>query len=382
MVAQSECLEFSQLMYEKLPKELRDLVYSYICLEDRQIPIGPYYHFRKYESSVERRMAYSDTQYCPRSGDLQTELADGKTRIDHDIYPEEDLILPKYHIFSSSYMGQDVALEMLKKYYQSNSFSVCSVEGGLDDLCTAISFGPEPSRSGFIPLDYIRDLQLRLKFEHYTKGISELEAYQGFQIEKIAKNESFLRGTVDSLRAFRIRILESPHELDLEVVLMTDLAKARGFGGAREHAEAYLTNFLQSIRNMVYELLHDCEHITVRVTHQDDGLMAFPKNYTGLFNLTNEQWQHETSRQLPGYDWAGDFWVFPVERQTLPECDQARLGGYYIDSLNEFLRSRWGVDDILHETVSAKPIVEGPYWPVGRPVDLSFAEQLHAKPTR
>lgn len=288
-------------MYKRLPKDLRDLVYSYLCLEERQIPIGPYYHFRKYEPFAKTRTVYSDTQYCPREGDLQTELSDGKTRIDHDVYPEEDLILPGNHIFNPSYMGQDVVLEMLEKYYQSNNFSVCNIEGGLDDLCTAISFGPETSKAAFVPIDHIRDLQLRIKCEHFTKQISEFEEYPGFQIEKIAENESYLRGTVDSLQAFRTRILTFPHDLNIEVVLMTDLDKVRGFKHAREHAKAHVTNFLQSIRNMIYELLHDCEHITVRVTHQDDGLMAFPKNYTGLFKLTKEQWQYVSPSQDQEY---------------------------------------------------------------------------------
>lgn len=299
MVAQSECLNFSNLMCKKLPKQLRDLVYNYLCLEDRRVPIGPYYHFRKYESFVERKTEYSDIQYCPRDGDQQTELADGKTRIDHDIYPEEDLILPKSHFFSPSYMGQDAAFELLEKYYRSNSFSVCNIEGGLDGLCTVISCSSASPRPEFVPLDHIRDLQLRLKFEHFTDEVSEFEEYPGFQIEKIAENESYLRGTVDSLGAFRTRTLQYPHELSLEIVLMTDLGRIRGFEGARDHAKAYFTNFLQSIRNMVYELLHDCEHITVRITHQDDGLMAFPKNYTGLFSLTKEQWQYVSASHKP-----------------------------------------------------------------------------------
>jgi hypothetical protein len=276
-------------MYNKLPKELRDLVYSYLCLEDRRVPIGPYYHFRKYEPFVEGRTEYSDTQYCPRDGDLQTELADGKIRIDHDIYPEGDLVLPKSHIFDPSYMSECVALELLKRYYRSNSFSVCNVEGGLDELCTAIPFSPAPS--GCVPLDYVRDLQIRMKFEHIRPDENKLRSRPGGpQPECIAEIESQLQGIVDTLRAFRTRILASPHELDIEIILMTDLHTFRLFESLKKNMRLYFINFLQSIRNMVYELLHDCEHVVVRVTHQDDGLMAFPKDYTGLFNLTKEQW--------------------------------------------------------------------------------------------
>ncbi|KAF3041945.1 hypothetical protein E8E12_008433 [Didymella heteroderae] len=377
--ARSECLGFSKLMNNKLPKELRDLVYGHLCHEDRRIPIGPYYHFRKYEPFVGKGTEYSDTQYCPRDGDLQTELADNKIRVDHDIYPEEDLILPKSHLFDPNYMGEDVAVELLEVYWESNRFSACNVEGGLDELCKAVPVNTASSE--LVPLDHVRDLQLRMKFEHLTPCVGKFEQYTGFQIGHIAELESNLRAAVNTLRMFRTRIVTIPHELKIEIVLMTDLHKLRLSQELGGDARAYFINFLQTIRNMVYELLYDCEYIVVRVTHQDDGLMAFPKDYTGLFNLTKEQWAYEKSRQSPNCDWAENFWILPVNCDLLPVHDQAKLGGYNIDQLDEFVRSRWGVGDIFRETVSIEPIVEGPYWPVGRPVDALFARERQNTPT-
>ncbi|KAJ4330707.1 hypothetical protein N0V87_009773 [Didymella glomerata] len=240
MKAQSECLELSRSMYNKLPKELRNSVYAYLCLEDRRIPIGPYYHFRKYEPLEGKEMEYSDTQFCPRDGDLKTELADGKTRIDHDIYPEEDLVLPSSHIFDPSYMSQDIVLELLKIYYESNSFSVCNVEGGLDELCTPIPASSAPSE--FVPID------------------------------------------------------------------------------------------------------------------------------------------HEKSQQVPNSDWDNNYWILPIESTRLTSQQQAELGGYSIDDLGGILHSRWGVDDIFRETVSTRNVVEGPYWPVGRPTNPSAIYMLSNKP--
>ena len=36
-------------MQRKLPTELRACVYEHLCIEDRPIPVGAYYHFRKYD---------------------------------------------------------------------------------------------------------------------------------------------------------------------------------------------------------------------------------------------------------------------------------------------------------------------------------------------
>jgi hypothetical protein len=291
MKAQSECLELSRSMYNKLPKELRNSVYAYLCLEDRRIPIGPYYHFRKYEPLEGKEMEYSDTQFCPRDGDLKTELADGKTRIDHDIYPEEDLVLPSSHIFDPSYMSQDIVLELLKIYYESNSFSVCNVEGGLDELCTPIPASSAPSE--FVPIDHVRDLQIRMKFEHLKPHCCTLKQDPGcFHTNYSFEDESQLRAAVDTLEAFRTRFLKTSHEMNIEVIIMTDLHTPGEDQVAKTNAKASFTNFLQSIRNTIYELLHDRERVSVRVTHQDDGLMAFPKNYTGLFRLTKDQWEY------------------------------------------------------------------------------------------
>ncbi|KAF3052279.1 hypothetical protein E8E11_001364 [Didymella keratinophila] len=377
--ARSECLKLSRSMYNKLPKELRSFVYGYLCLEDRRIPIGPYYHFRKYEPYPGMETEYSGTQYCPRDGDLQTELADGKIRIDHDIYPEEDLILPRSHIFDPSYMSQDVVFELLDLYYESNSFSVCNVEGGLDELCTATPSSSAPT--AFIPIDHVRDLQIRMKFEHSKPHDCTLKRNPGcFHSNYYFKDESQLRDAVDSLKAFRTRIGETSHEINIEFILMTNLDTSQEDQVARINAKAYFTNFLQSIRNTVYELLHDRGHVSIRVTHQDDGLMAFPKNYTGLFKMTKDQWEYEKSQQPSDSDWDNNCWILPIESARLTSQHQAELGGYNVDDLSGILHSRWGVDDIFRHTFSARDAIKGPYWPVGRPTKPSAIYTLSCKP--
>lgn len=271
-------------MYKKLPRELRDLLYDFLCLDDRQIPIGPYYHYRKYEPhGGSNNATYSNTQYFPRSGELETELSDGKTRIDHDIYPQDDLLLPHNHIFDARYVGAEVAAEALKKYYQSNRFSVCNVEGGLDDLCTAVKCGAG-SITDFVPIDYIRDLQIRVKSEHMYTVSKGCVRTREVALREFAKQEPVLRSTIESLQRFQSRMQTAPpHELDLEIVLMSEFNQD-------EFTRPWRMNLLQTVRNMIYELLHDRDNTTVRVTHQDESLSAFPTNCTGFFKLTKEQW--------------------------------------------------------------------------------------------
>ena len=291
-------------------------------------------------------------------------------------------------------MGSEVVLETLEMYYKSNSFSVCNVEGGLDNLCTTVTLGFEGSSVELVPIDHIRNLQIRMKCEHFNKEVSSFESRPGLRLQEFAEKELFLRQTVDSLRKFRSRVQTStPHELDIEVVLMSDLKRNHRHSSA--FVKVHITSFIQTVRNMIYELMHDRECTTVRITHQDDGLMAFPKNYTGLFKLTKEQWDYvsacityehsnalvtdkpqEKSRQQPNHDWSYDFWILPISSSDLPASDLPRLGGYCIDTLDSFLTLRWGINDILRETTSSVSITEGPYWPIGIPYNPAFAQEL------
>lgn len=287
--AQVQCFQLSTLMYARLPRELRDLVYSYLCLEDRQVPVGPYYHFRKYEPVGSNAAKKSNTEFHPRSGDLQTELSDGKTRTDHDVYPEDDLILPSNHIFNADYMGKEVVLELLKMYYSSNTFSVCNIEGGLDYLCTAVASNADGAAFDFVPLDHIHDLQIRVKCEHFTAKVSPTSADDGTRFKELAEKIVFLRRTVESLQVFRSRVQATSHPLNIEFVLMLDLINS-GYHTLFVHI--HVVNFLQTIRNAVYELMHDREHTTVRVTSQDDNLWAFPRNHTRFFTMTKAKWEY------------------------------------------------------------------------------------------
>ena len=302
--ARSECLSLSTSLFEKLPREIRDLIYSYICLDDRQLPIGPYYHYRSYDlrslqndKSAERVKPdpHTDEWYLEKlsrsHAAAQTIQPDGRIRTDHDVYPADDLVLPENHIFQPAYMGKEVSLEILIMYYEGNNFSVCNVEGGLSTLCASTIKGSDLE---FVPIDHIRDLQIRIKCERCTQTNFSTDSELYGRLSAFAVHqEPALQSTVESLAAFRHKMRTSTsNALNIEIVLMSDLIDI-------SHETYRVVNMLQTIRNVVYELMHDRGNITVRVTHQDEQVMAFPRNYTGFFKLTKEQWNHVSTTAQP-----------------------------------------------------------------------------------
>jgi hypothetical protein len=51
--ARKDCLDLAKTMHQKLPAEIRNFIYECICVEpNRPIPVGPYYHFRKYDQML------------------------------------------------------------------------------------------------------------------------------------------------------------------------------------------------------------------------------------------------------------------------------------------------------------------------------------------
>lgn len=84
----------------------------------------------------------------------------------------------------------------------------------------------------------------------------------------------------------------------------------------------------------------------------------------------------EKSRHEPSREWSQDFWLLPIFGDELDEDEYQRLGGYYFDSQEQFLAERWGVTDIIRETNSTLPVVEGFAWPTGCPYHREPAKKM------
>jgi hypothetical protein len=386
--ARKDCLQLANMMHQKLPIELRELVYGFLCVEpDRPIPVGPYYHFRKYdqpfhdpqlripwpddellrstwppqrfadpnsyaayiraggEVEVEigdasgtqehsdgsqhaepfRLVDSNDTQMAPELTRLimktsistpadrvklhddpdDTILPDGRVKEEHTHKPPSDMVLPYSHFLDPRYVGPAIAFETQKMYYAQNTFSVCSVEQGIFYLLNSDSsknmvgrrYDGRPKyvpkdlelKPPVYPRDHIQNLQIRVKLEQFHSDMPQ-DHFSDF--EKYAYERRFLRFTQQNLEGLKGFLHNrSKQRLNIEFVIMTELLDFEE-DDPGWHAKCNYVNFLQSIRNWVYRMMYDCGNVSVKITHHDELQFPFPRDITGLFGLTKEQWEH------------------------------------------------------------------------------------------
>ncbi|KAH7371137.1 hypothetical protein BKA66DRAFT_190519 [Pyrenochaeta sp. MPI-SDFR-AT-0127] len=328
--ARAECLQLAKMMHDKLPVELRDMVYQYLCIENRPIPVGPYYHFRKYNAPLHHpllnttatdggtgnRWSIWNPGAAAESSPLATfehlherldfeddavVLSDGRIQLDHSHKPPPDITMPNSHFFSPKYVGPVIAFETQKLYYTRNTFSICNVEMGTYNFlqmgsdCSLDSLDiqdPTPDNNARLGLalvvaDHVRSLQIRIKLEHF-----ELP-HNATADEEYAYERRFLRHVYISLDPLkRLCQNSSQSEIDIEFIIMTELRDA---AHNLWEQECRFTNFLQAFRNTVYMLMYDREGSKVRVIHHDETISPFPRNLTELFALTKDQWEQVSS---------------------------------------------------------------------------------------
>jgi hypothetical protein len=381
--ARKDCLQLAQAMHQKLPAEIRDFVYECLCVEpDQPIPVGPYYHFRKYDQPLHdpleklsnwgpqirwpdlSRRYVDPNSYAAHIGSVVTDdvemgdapetgaandgvdqvkdsreldgsriavdpelaerieqmnvgldmedininddskvLPDGRVKVDHSKKPSGDIVLPGSHFLNPRYVGPAIAYDIQKVYYARNTFSICTVEDAIFrflTLHTSHSFQmwvngrppnvPRDLHLGLTqikPFEHIRRLQIRVKFEDF---LAKMPAKASAD-ERGAYERNFLRFVKRNLSGLDVFLSRcSKQELDIEFVLMTALPDMDDVDIGWD-TQCNWINFLQSVRNRVYTMKYDC-NATIRVTHHDDGISPFPRNLTGLFALTKEQWEY------------------------------------------------------------------------------------------
>ena len=296
--ARLECLQLTELMCRKLPAELRNVVYTFLCLEDQTIPVGPYYHFREYKRTPETELEIGHD-----GGTLNTEyivLPDGRIKYDHSEKPAPGILMPHSHIFSPQYVGAAVASETEKTYYANNTFSVCNVDRGIPRF---LEYGSYRDVDGHFmpgmdmtvnPYDLVRTLQIRLKYEHFDSLLRDfLPGEIPGNRETFMYECNFLRSLRNDLGLLQ-HLPQQTRPLNLEFIIMTTFVNltdaAVDAGGADEHRR--FINLLQAIRNTMYALMYDRENTTVNIVHHDEHLYAFPRKLTALWSLSKVQWAH------------------------------------------------------------------------------------------
>lgn len=308
------CLELTKLMSRKLPVELRETIYQYLCNEDQPIPVGPYYHFRTYRFSpltrTTRNLEYLRMD-LPRSVDtgLLAEmrkadvpnaeqnfitLPDGRIKYDHSVKRPSNIRMPYDYIFDPRYVGVEIASEAKRFYYSNNTFSLCSLEDGIERFlelgkCTRLTDDgkiPENQTTKLTmvkPIYFVHDLQVRIKYEHYNTFLGYALEHPTDE-EEYAFERNFLRAMSASLDVL-FRLPLSSRTLNLEFVVMTAFDTKGGDERRR------FVNLLQALRNTIYRLMHDRENTSIKVIHHDPAVSPFPRNLTRLWSLTREQWE-------------------------------------------------------------------------------------------
>jgi hypothetical protein len=389
------------MMHRKLPAELRELLYRYTCVEDQPIPVGPYYHFRQYEYSplVKQRLDLearldivepnsNSIHFAPVSNgrDNYITLPDGRLKYDHSKKVPDHIIMPDYHLFDDEYAGAKIAAEAQTFYYKNNTFSLCNLDQGIArflDLGRSVGIRDDRVHSRKIhdesgkvkPIDVVRNLQIRVKFDHYLPFLDAIME-DATSSEKLAYQRNFLRKARSELNILQ-NIPVQDRMLNIEFVIMTALQYDEDMWCA-------FTNMLQSLREDVYRLMYDRNDTSIKVIHHDDSLTPFPRNLTRLWSLTKDQWRYVRPRLHPSGakrsnvltisqesarnaelawpsasgDWTAEFYVGECVRE------KKRMHGIPKLQLPDVLKERWGIKHLLKDTEPRWPIKEGRYWPV------------------
>ncbi|KAF2818448.1 hypothetical protein CC86DRAFT_375805 [Ophiobolus disseminans] len=400
--AKKECLQLTDLMYRKLPAELRDAVYQYLCIEDQTMYVGPYYHFRPYECKptvkvdleaewrqvdyhVNPHMMFDFDPPSPEIVDAEEAadrriadvpeqeknfitLPDGRAKYDHTCQRPTGVLLPNNHIFNPEYVGDKVAWETQQLYWAQNTFSICHVDAGIERLLQKAKYTgfQEESLSGRLnkhedrlcPWGFVHDLQIRIKFEHFRQFLKfAMEHQRPTTAESFAYERNFLRAIKESLEPL-VRLPLSTRTLNIEFILMTQLNQDD------EDERRTFGNLLQAIRNTIYRLVYDRPNTCVKIVHHDELMSPFPRDITQLWSLTKEQWEHE---KAANHDFSGTAdWTEEFYFGDLFIRHNGRFGGYFNNPQlwDVMMAERWGIGNVYEDTKPRTPIKEGLYWPV------------------
>lgn len=273
------------VMHEKLPQELKEVIYQYLYLEDTPIPVGSY-HFTTYVPEPLR------SEY--KSGQVHSEpfiiVPEGSTRQDHSIERDQNIVYPDSWLLDPAYVGYPAAYEASKFYYKSNTFSVCTLENIVHDFFfrdPIHNFTPRHDSGdyaqplGFLPIECVRNVQVRIKYEHLT-------AYFSFYEELRNGEKDLIQGIFHNVRSFVDGIDRvTAAQWNVEFLVMTAYVV-----GLDEYERKRLhLNLLEAIRAPVYTLKHELG-ANLTVTHYDECFLLFPRNVTDDFQLTKEQWDY------------------------------------------------------------------------------------------
>ncbi|KAL5394641.1 hypothetical protein PMIN03_008006 [Paraphaeosphaeria minitans] len=343
--AQADCRQLASMMHTKLPLELRELIYQYLYLEDGPIPVGSY-HFTIYVPEPLR----SENNTPPAHSEPFIVIPEGATRQDHSMERDENIVYPDSRLLDPAYLGHAAARDASIYYYKSNMFTVCLLENALSDFLFRDPInnflgrptGHESAEPlGIIPINYIRNIEIRVKCEHYF-------TYATFYEELRDGEKNLMQGIFDALQDFSSHISPAiASQLHVEICMMSACIPLRhGLNDC-----TYL-NVLEAIRKPVYVLKYDLG-ADVKFIHYDEHCSPFPKNKTAIFQLPKDQWSKEkTAFEAAGIEYS------PLQ-YMLPRMDRGSNGCEFLPDIKE---SRWGLRNVFDSSCTL-PIAEFGTWP-------------------
>jgi len=180
------------------------------------------------------------------------------------------------------HMGYTFSRDASKYYYSANTFSIFTVDDYLMDflLRDPIHHYSNDQKVviplGVIPLDYVRSLQIRVKYEHCANIVAGRDVV-------LADIHARLHEFANHLAP------ERAVHLNIEIVLMSRFPSATE---KIDNLSCRLLNLYEAIRTPFYKLKHDIGVREIRITHHDEIYFIFPRNVTKVFQLSRMEWDY------------------------------------------------------------------------------------------
>ena len=126
---------------------------------------------------------------------------------------------------------------------------------------------------GVLPIDHLRNLQIRVKYEHLDFDPSYT---QEAIVSDIFSNLLPLTNRTQTSKRLALQ--------HVEYILMTAFDNHNS-----DRSYTQFIALLESVRFSIYHLKY-VVHADVRVLHHDEGRSPFPRDVTSVFALTEAQW--------------------------------------------------------------------------------------------
>ncbi|KAH7073087.1 hypothetical protein BKA63DRAFT_604734 [Paraphoma chrysanthemicola] len=305
---QANLLQFCDEFEARIPRELRDMVYKYVCVSDFPVRVTS----------------------C--AGDSEETAIFGTPAIT----PQNNLINPQC-------VSKQISLEIQETYWSCNTFEVqynLYTKWSTEDFKQF--FHPD-LRSQDEPQDelsaaqykLIRKLRVLVDSDDFsTRVLGNFTTIRGswYYKETSTFGQAAMTELDDRLRS--LYIFKGLDKLHVEMVVRTQLQDQKPQYGFRDDDERQFANMLQSMRDSFYELKHSGVRVTITLCNRCSSERSTTWDITPRLVLNAEEWRSEKHDQDPT--------ITVSDHYILNTCRQ-RLRG----SLSDHLWRRWGVRHLL-----------------------------------